>query len=298
MSKGFGKQPNFEIEKRQLVKVICRRDYFAMQSLIQKFKPRIGAERLANMLTQEVLPECDSESFEWFYRSTIGDEKYETMIDMAMNILTQDLATKGCELGKDISGMEVDGKHGIMLSDRAKKALLDSVSPRRRKHMKDLLKEGEKLHSSPDPVQAIEDMLGVPFFDNLLEVARKRLETLTPPQAVSYAMQICCGIEARHPELENFSKWFLANTVYQMPEDFQKAFWGLGEGQTEACPQYLRDLLTAAGGEQYTDESDGECWISRDGILLLDKLVLGENRYADIVVALDAQMGGDKWGES
>ncbi|MBL1176924.1 hypothetical protein [Pantanalinema sp. GBBB05] len=290
MAKGFGKQPNFETEKRQLVKVICRRDYFAMQSLVQKFKPRIGSERLANMLTQEVLPECDSESFEWFYRSTIGDEKYEIMIEMAMSILTQDLATKGCELGKDLSGIEVDGKHNIMLSDKAKQTLLDSVEPRHRKRMKNMLAEGEKLHSNPDPAQAIEDMLGVPFFDNLLNAARKRLEVLPVSKAASYVMQITCGFEAKHPEVEDFGKWFIANTVYSMPESYQKAFWEMEDGTLEPCSEWVEDLIIAAGGEQYVSHMDGQTCISRGGILLLDKLTLGKNRGADLVAALDAQM--------
>jgi hypothetical protein len=119
---------------------------------------------------------------------------------------------------------------------------------------------GELLNQSISLKQRIEKKLGLPFFDNLIELVRRRVWYFSDMQAAYYGGVIITGVEERFTlrNIENFSDghsftfWFLSKGLSQLDLSRQQKIIGhlqREEYEHEDCTMLaICDLLTAAGG--------------------------------------------------
>lgn len=293
MTKGFGTPRNYEREKRQLMKAIEQRNLNLLGSLREKFKCHMGHNRLQQLLVDEVLVEVSVEAADWFWQSILSPKQYQQMKEMACQAMLDTLIDDGCELGKDISSVEMEGSSQFLLSNKARETLLSYVPNKHQKQLAEMFKDHEPEH----PATMLEKHLGVDFFAKLLVQAKKRLPTLTDRQAVRYLLTIAAGVGERHPEIREFPRWFLVNATAELTEARRQQLWELieSEAEFENCSHWLEDLLIAAGGSRYVHthpDNPEDNLIDREGMLLLDQVYQGERRSSELVAALDAHMKG------
>jgi hypothetical protein len=78
--------------KRQLLKALNYRDIAAINSLIVEWQRILGSEKLTELIVNEVIVECDSDSHSWFCQIFLGQTQYEQMSDKAQSKVFQILA--------------------------------------------------------------------------------------------------------------------------------------------------------------------------------------------------------------
>jgi GUN4-like/Caspase domain len=137
-----------------------------------------------------------------------------------------------------------------------------------------------------DLKKKIERELKLPFFDQLVELVRKRIKSLSDTQIAYYVGVIITGIEERFVlrNKENFSDeqsftfWFLSKGLAQLDLSRQKKI--IGHIQCEEFEHgdftlvAIHDLITAAGGvrgDHYDQEGDSIA-PSNEGWKLLDRI--------------------------
>jgi hypothetical protein len=149
------------------------------------------------------------------------------------------------------------------------------------------------------PWTSLEKHLGVPFFENLLERVKSRYGEFIDNEYIVYALLMCYGFGARHPEMEeDFFLWLLGSIIDghehlkplatkpdTIPEMEEARLSDINE-------RVIEDLIVAAGGADCIKTfDDGYVGISRDGIKILAELWRGDlySPY-ELIAAMDSYL--------
>lgn len=269
--------------KRQLLEALSRRDIAAVSRLIAHWQKVLGTEKLTNLIVNEVMVECDSDSHRWFCQIFLGQGQYEQMQEKAQTNVFQILLSGGLEPGKDFS-FGSDGR--LLMSDRAKEILLSQV-PEQRKFL--FAAQLEPL-ASEDGVIAIEQQLGCAFFSNLTEIAIQHIQTLSNSQAAAYLGVLVAGLVSRHPQLQDadFPTRFILSTLQGLPEE--RAMLILND--PEENPQFdelivFQHLLAAMGDTEHQRITEEDGGISLDQLKKLDLVWRGDREISEIIAMME-----------
>ncbi|MBG1268515.1 hypothetical protein [Nostoc sp. WHI] len=269
--------------KRQLLKALNCRDIAGIRSLIVEWQSILGAEKLTNLIVNEVMVECDSHSHSWFCQIFLGQAQYEQMEEKAQSNIFQILLGEGLEPGKDFSS-GLDGM--IIVGDRAQQILLSQVPQEHRASFEAQLESLLVL----DPVTTIEQQLGCAFFTNLTEIAIQQMQVLSNSQAAAYLGVLLAGLVSRHPQLKDadFPTRFIFNTLQELSPE--RAILILNDPETN--PQFdeimiFQHLLAAMGDKEYHRIAEEEDGISLDQLKKLDLVWCGERRLSEIVAMME-----------
>ena len=132
----------------------------------------------------------------------------------------------------------------------------------------------------------LEKFLGVPFFENLGNIARQRLATMDDATSHIYGMWLMSGISRRHPELEDdFCFWFMSTVWGERLSVL--ASYSETQGTKFSGSLVLKDLLMALG-ESNLSLMEDESMMSLEHLRLLDKVWTGENmRVSELIAILE-----------
>lgn len=284
---GFG----FHKEKRLLAKVISSQNSQTYQDLIGKLCLRLGKDRAVDLLIKEVLPTLPPTDFEWCYKTMLGQKRYERMTQEAMNTLHQILIDKGYIPGKDFS---IHPQGGILLSENASEALLANVPEEFRADVRADL----KTTTFPSALETLEQHLGVPFLERLLQRVNERLPTYTDSQAGAYLAIMASGFEDRtqielFPILLNYMAQAHSERI-QGIMDVMKKHDADELDSSKPALHVMLDLICAAGGEDelkphpdYPNDPD-QTVVSRRGLEIFAKVWHGDRSVYEVIGALDA----------
>ncbi|MEH1967181.1 hypothetical protein [Nostoc sp.] len=269
--------------KCQLLKALNQRDTSGVKSLIVKWQPILGSEKLTNLIVNEVMLECDSDSHSWFCQIFLGQAQYQQMGEKAQSNVFQTLLGAGLEPGKDFS---FGSDSRIIISDRAKQILLSQVPQEHRASFEAQLESSLVL----DPVTTIEQQLGCAFFTNLTEIAIQQMQVLSNSQAAAYLGVLLAGLVSRHPQLKDvdFPTRFIFNILQELSDE--RAMLILNDPETN--PQFdeiiiFGHLLAAMGDKEYHRIADEEGGISLEQLKKLDLVWCGERRLSEIVAMME-----------
>ncbi|RCJ42146.1 hypothetical protein A6770_07985 [Nostoc minutum NIES-26] len=268
--------------KRQLLEALRCRDLAAINTLIARWQKTIGEEKLTDVIVNQVMVECDSDSHRWFLQRFLEQSKYHQMQQQAQNHVFHILVNTGLEPGKDFSfGSDSE----MIISDRAKQTLLNHLPQEHR-----VLFEAQ-LQSSPvsDPIIAIEQQLGCAFFTNLTKIASEQVQVLDNSQAAAYLGVLLAGLVKRHPALQevDFPTRFIFKVLQGLSPERATAILN----DEEINPQFdesiiCQDLLASLGEHQSHSLAEGEGNMSVEQIKQLDLVWFGERRLAEIVAVI------------
>ncbi len=132
----------------------------------------------------------------------------------------------------------------------------------------------------------LEKFLGVPFFENLGNLARQRLATMNDATSHIYGLWLMSGISRRHPEIENdFCFWFMSNVWGERLSAL--ASYSSVQGTEFDASVVFQDLLMALG-ENNLSMLDDKSMMSLEHLRLLDKVWTGENmRVSELIAILE-----------
>ncbi|MBN3884019.1 MAG: hypothetical protein HWQ44_13855 [Nostoc sp. JL34] len=269
--------------KRQLLKALNQRDTSAVKSLIGEWQPILGSDKLTNLIVNQVMLECDSDSHSWFCQIFLGQAQYQQMGEKAQSNVFQTLLGAGLEPGKDFS---FGSDSRIIVNDRAKQILLSQVPQEHRASFEAQLESSLIL----DPVTTIEQQLGCAFFTNLTEIASQQMQVLNNSQAAAYLGVLLAGLVSRHPQLQDadFPTRFIFNILQELSQE--RAMLILNDPETN--PQFdemiiFGHLLAAMGDKEYHHIADEEGGISLEQLKKLDLVWCGERRLSEIVAMME-----------
>ncbi|MBD2559320.1 MULTISPECIES: hypothetical protein [Nostoc] len=269
--------------KRQLLKALNYRDIAAINSLIVEWQRILGSEKLTDLIVNEVMVECDSDSHSWFCQTFIGQAQYEQMEEKAQSNVFQILVSKGLEPGKDFSS---GSDRSIIIGDRAKEILLSQLPQEDQASFEAQLETSLIL----DPVTTIEQQLGCAFFSNLTEIAIQQMEILSNSQAAAYLGVLLAGLVSRHPQLKDadFPTRFIVNTLQGLSQE--RAMLILNDPETN--PQFdeliiFGHLLAAMGDKEYYRIAEEDGGISLEQLKKLDLVWCGERRLSEMVAMME-----------
>ncbi|MDF5732532.1 MAG: hypothetical protein PUP92_32190 [Rhizonema sp. PD38] len=136
------------------------------------------------------------------------------------------------------------------------------------------------------PMSILEKFLGVPFFENLGNLARKRLATMDDATSHIYGLWLMSGISRRHPEIENdFCFWFMSNVWGERLSAL--ASYSSIQGIEFDASVVFEDLLMALG-ENNLSILDDKSMMSLEHLRLLEKVWTGENmRVSELIAILE-----------
>jgi hypothetical protein len=270
--------------KRQLFEALRRRDEIAINTLMTRWQKILGGEKLTEVIINEVIVECDADSYCWFVQHFLGQSKYQQLQQQAQNNVFHILVNAGLELGKDFS-FGLDGE--MIISDRAQQILLNQLPHEHRA----LFKSQVQTSPIPNPMMAIEQQLGCTFFTNLIKIASQKVQSLTNSQAAAYLGVVLAGLVKRHPALQdvNFPTKFIFQALQGLTQERATAI--LNDEETN--PQFdeitiFQDLLAAMeepGSYRIAEESGT---ISIKQFKELDLVWCGERRISEIVAVMSS----------
>ncbi|MFN6563826.1 MAG: hypothetical protein RMY28_029070 [Nostoc sp. ChiSLP01] len=276
--------------KRQLLEALNRRDIATVSSLIVDWQKVVGTEKLTNLIVNQVMVECDSDTHRWFYRIFLGQAQYEQMQEKSQTNVFQILLNSGLEPGKDFS-FGSDGR--LLMSDGAKEILLSQV-PEQRKFLFEA--QLEPLVSQ-DRIIAIEQQLGCAFFSNLTEIAIQQIQVLSNSQAAAYLGVLVAGLVSRHPQLQDadFPTRFILSTLQGLSEE--RAMLILND--PEENPQFdesivFQHLLAAMGDTEHHRIAEEDGGISLDQLKKLDLVWRGEREISEIIAMMERWQAKNK----
>ncbi|MBD2450774.1 hypothetical protein H6G76_27335 [Nostoc sp. FACHB-152] len=265
--------------KRQLTQALHQRDMAALQNLITRWQKIIKEEKLTNLIVNEVLLECDAESHSWFFENCLGKFRYQQMQQQAQNNVFHILVNAGLEPGKDFSfGLDAE----IIISDRTKQVLIDHLPQQQQKFFEAQL----QFAKVADPIAAIEQNLGCPFYQNLTIIAARQVQSLSNTQAAAYLGVLLAGLVKRHPALQDvdFPTKFIFNSLQELPQQRVTAI--LNDQETN--PQFdqviiFQDLLAAMEEPEVVWMNEAERCLSLEQLKKLDLVWCGEDMSAEIM---------------
>ncbi|MBD2510695.1 hypothetical protein H6G91_26075 [Nostoc muscorum FACHB-395] len=269
--------------KRQFLKALNDRDIAAINSLVVDLQSILRAEKLTDLIVNEVMVECDADSHSWFCQIFLGQAQYEQMEGKAQSNVFKILVSKGLEPGKDFSSGR---DRSIIIGDRAKQVLLSELHQEHQAAFEAQLESSLVL----DPVTTIEQQLGCAFFTNLTEIAIQQMELLSNSQAAAYLGVLLAGLVSRHPQLKDadFPTRFIVNALQGLSQERAMAI--LNDPETN--PQFdemiiFGHLLAAMGDKEYHRIAEEEGGISLEQLKKLDLVWCGERRLSEIVAMME-----------
>ena len=187
------------------------------------------------------------------------------------------LTKTGFEPGRDFSV----GQGKLILNAYAYNHLRQTMEPELFADIVELAPE-LLVHDSRAAMVALEEHLGVAFFDNLRETMLVRLPSLSDAAMLGYASRLIQGINQRHPEIKGFEHW--VKQVVHEAIDSEK-LRGMEDQRAQGQLQVqdddgwvlLIDLLMAAGGSEdihFCRTIDGVV-ATEEGKKLLSQLIAG-----------------------
>ncbi|MBH8561016.1 hypothetical protein I8748_02280 [Nostoc sp. CENA67] len=269
--------------KRQLLLALRRRDRVAINTLIIHWQKILGGEKLTDVIVKEVMSECDSDSYRWFFETFFGELKYQEIQEQSQNNVFRILVNSGLEPGKDFS-FGIDGN--MIISDRAKETLLNQLPLKNQKLLE------AQLQSLPvkDPIIAIEKQLGCAFFTNLTKIASQKVQLLSNSQAAAYLGVLLAGLVKRHPALQDvdFPTRFIFNVLQGLPQERAMAI--MNDEQTD--PKFdesiiYQDLIASLAEHKSHSFAEGKNLINPDHLTKLDLVWCGERRISEIVAMIE-----------
>lgn len=282
--KGF----EFKKEKRLIAKIISSQNPKAYQEFIEKLCLRLGAERTTDLVLNEVLPTLPLEDFEWCCKTMLGKTGYEHMKQEASNTFYQMLIDKGYTPGKDFS---IHPQGGIILNDNASEALLADVPEDFRANICAEL----KTTIIPSALNTLEEHLGVPFIEKMLQRVSDRLPSFSDNEAATYLVVMADGFENR-TQIELFP--ILLNHVTKTyPDRIPGILDELRKpddlDSSKVTHKIMLDLICAAGGEdelkphpEHPDDPN-EGLISRRGLEIFAQVWHGDRSVYEVIAAFD-----------
>ncbi|NEU80158.1 hypothetical protein [Nostoc sp. UIC 10630] len=269
--------------KRQFLKALNDRDIAAINSLVVELQRILRAEKLTDLIVNEVMVECDADSHSWFCQIFLGQAQYEQMEGKAQSNVFKILVSKGLEPGKDFSSGH---DRSIIIGDRAKQVLISEVPQEHQAAFEAQLESSLVL----DPVTTIEQQLGCAFFTNLTEIAIQQIELLSNSQAAAYLGVLLAGLVSRHPQLQDadFPTRFIVNALQGLSQERAMAI--LNDPETN--PQFdemiiFGHLLAAMGDKEYHRIAEEEGGISLEQLKKLDLVWCGERRLSEMIAMME-----------
>lgn len=252
--------------RKRLKRCFKEKNADQLHLIMQKASEVLGQEETERIMIDDIMPNLSWDEQAWWINH-LPPESQAEMNQMARQAMFSMLAEDGFELGKDFS---VDSDGGFVISDRARDHLLSKIPADKREEI-----EKQMFTMSQNPYELIEEQLGVPFFDNLERLAKKRLAGMSDRAAVVYIGTICEGVSQRHPQIrDTFIPRFIERTVgyerYKALAEIDDP--DFDDPETTA---WGTDLIQAAGGEVLRD--NGEDLISTEGVKLLSQVYESEN---------------------
>ena len=281
---GFGRNEDQAANaKRQLLKALYCRDIAAINTLIRRWQKIIGLQKLTDLICNQVLVECDSDSHSWFMQIFLGKSEYEQMQQLAQHNVFQTLVNQGLEPGRDFS---IGYGGDIMINDLAKETLHRRLPEERQVFFQ------VQLESIPvsNQVTAIERMLGCPFFTNLTEIASQQIKLLSNSQAAAYLGVLLAGLVTRHPSLQdaNFPTIFIFSSLQGLPQQRAIAILNDQEKNPEFDERIIfQHLLAALGDSKYESITDEDGGISLEQLKKLDLVWCGERPISQIIAMME-----------
>ncbi|WYL92714.1 MAG: hypothetical protein HEQ35_01550 [Gloeotrichia echinulata IR180] len=281
---GFGRNEDQAANaKRQLLKALYCRDIAAINTLIRRWQKIIGLQKLTDLICNQVLVECDSDSHSWFMQIFLGKSEYEQMQQLAQHNVFQTLVNQGLEPGRDFS---IGYGGDIMINDLAKETLHRRLPEERQVFFQ------VQLESIPvsNQVTAIERMLGCPFFTNLTEIASQQIKLLSNSQAAAYLGVLLAGLVTRHPSLQdaNFPTIFIFSSLQGLPQQRAIAILNDQEKNPEFDERIIfQHLLAALGDSKYESITDEDGGISLEQLKKLDLVWCGKRPISQIIAMME-----------
>jgi hypothetical protein len=271
--KGFGFNP----EKQALVAAIQGRNLKQAEKALAQIEKRLSSEEALGVVMQilSALPQAD---VDWATENLISDQMYDTLDEQVSMMFYDMLTAKSFRAGREFSF----GENGFILSQAAYDAILPEVPEAYR----DVFSTEMVTIQAESPIDQLEQQLGVPFIDNLIERIEQRMPSLSDREASMYLYNIGNGVENRTgiPMMEILIGHFGEN------ERFGKVFDLIQKGKSAENSDWIYDLVASAGGEaelQPDPDDPANHQLSRRAMELLDTVYLGSRPFAPIIEALD-----------
>jgi hypothetical protein len=272
-NKGFGSLPPHEQRFQRLVNAMLE-GYFAdrpMEELAEDIHIKHGVKPGSGLWIKATGTIEDILSGNHDAYAMLNEANKKHIFNMSIQIMTRE----GLIPGKDFS--IVDG--GILMKDEVMQPFLDSMTPEDRATLE---AEGMIKYPQQNPFKLLEEQLGVPFFSNLEELAKKRISTLTDTQAASYLAAMIGGLTGKNPWLEDYWSKF----VDVVAGDQSQAILGkVKDCEDLNKPWAWEDILFALGKGSELDFADGETWMSKGAIRALSQVWDGGGEVPLSVVA-------------
>ena len=178
----------------------------------------------------------------------------------------------GATLGKDFSKVD----DGLLITDELMSKIMADMSPRERSEFQGRGK-GFAKKVTQDPFKMLEDSWGVPFFNSLEAIAKLRCGMLSDDQAGHYLSFIAGGMQGKHNWItDNWIASFFIRVLGKARFESIMSLKDLSDSE-EAGGWGFEDLLIALGSTENKHDPELGAVISREQVLLLDKVYRGEN---------------------
>lgn len=258
-------EADFAQEKQAIAQAIQQRNVQQAEQLLSGLEQRTSTPEVTGLLI-EVLSSLSPEDVAWVTENLIPEDVYAEIDEQVMMMLYQMLVQKGFQPGRDFS----ISAGGIVLSPAAHDAILPDIPP----DYRDVFSSEIVTIQTESPVQILEQELGIPFVDNLLNRIDQRLPTLRDLEAAMYLYQLCTGVEKRTgiPLMEIL--------ISQFGEDpqFAQIFGLIDQGKAAENNDWVYDLVTSTGGDaeiQPDPEDRTKYLLTAEGKRLLDRVYQG-----------------------
>ena len=261
--------------RSELKSAIRSKDLNQVTALIDKSCKLISREEFDKLL-DDVLINLSWEDHQW-WMSQLPDNVQSEMSDRATNVVFSMLGEAGFQFGSDFS---VGPEGGFMISPEAREFILSQVPEEERESFNQHF-----ITITQDPYQLIEERLGVPFFENLKNIAAARVRDLDDATAISYIATVVEGIMKRHPNLDDFRPWFLSSVLDNDRLNRLIAAEPTDCGDTSF---FLGDIVSAAGASGEVKQEGDQQLVSTSGLKLLAQ-VWDSEAYSlhDLIAAFD-----------
>lgn len=263
--KGFGGSR----EKSSIARAIATHNRAEVEKAMEPFAQRLSAREMASFLF-EIVETLPPEDMAWAYANLVPEEAVEEIQQEAVATIYQLLMELGFELGRDFSATE----QGVRMSRAASEALLLELPEEFRNTLDELVRSGAIAIEEESPIDRLEQQLGVPFVENLLQRIEQRLPTLTNRQAATYLYNIFEGVEARTgiPMVDLVCGRFRNN------KRIERILQAIEAGDEEENSDWVYDLAIAAGAQMQpmSAAAPDRFSFNRRALALLDAVYLGE----------------------
>ena len=243
-------------------------------SATKRFWQAIASLSLSPKRANDMAGPLSSSAIETSIGVTFAEEQ---SVMTALRLVGLHLTKTGFEPGRDFSV----GQGKLILNAYAYKYLQQTLDPALFTDIVELA-PGLLVHDSKAAMVALDQHLGVDFFDNLRETMLVRLPALSDGAMLGYASRLIQGISQRHPEINGFEHW-VKQVVHEAidSEKLRGMETRRAEGQLHVYDDdgwvLLIDLLMAAGGKEdihFCRTMDGVV-ATTEGKKLLSQLIAG-----------------------